>query len=149
MQKKLSKVRSNVRFLYEHPFVRYLFVGGSTFVVDEGLLILLHGKGKLGIPLSTTIAYIAAFVYNFSLNYRWTFSSTTTRSLRKHIVPYGILFAFNLVTGVLLVSALSHVMNYAVAKVLVVILQTGWNYFIYKNYIFIGEKEAPIDEMTI
>lgn len=144
-----QKISNFVKKLYKHNFVRYLFVGGSTFIIDEGLLVLLHGMAAVSLPLATTAAYIVAFVYNFSLNRWWTFSASANQSLRKHIVPYGILFAFNLITAVILVSLLSHVMNYALAKVLVVALQTSWNFVIYKNYIFTGEKETPVTEITV
>lgn len=139
----MEKTKALAGILYRHRFMRYLAVGGTTFMLDEGLLILLHGKFNIWLPLATFVAYIVSFVYNFSLNRWWSFSAAEANSLRRHIVPYTALFIFNLVFTVVAVSLLSHVMNYALAKPLVVIAQTTWNYFIYKNYIFVRLESVP------
>ncbi|HSX23897.1 MAG TPA: GtrA family protein [Candidatus Saccharimonadales bacterium] len=139
----MSRVKGLVSYLYKHHLIRYLFVGGTTFIIDEGLLILLHGGMHFAVAVATFFAYVAAFVYNFTLNRWWTFSAAEAESLRRHIVPYSVLFAFNLVFTVIAVSLLSHVMNYALAKPLVVIVQTTWNYYIYKNVIFVKSGTVP------
>ncbi len=141
----MEQITDLAKYFYKHHFVRYLFVGGTTFVIDEGLLILLHGKAGYSVPVAAFMAYVVAFVYNFSLNRWWTFSAADAASLKQHIVPYTGLFFFNLVFTVTAVSLLSHAINYAVAKPIVVMIQTGWNYFIYKNYIFVKSHVPPLE----
>jgi putative flippase GtrA len=123
-------------YLYKHHLIRYLFVGGTTFIIDEGLLILLHGKVRVNLELSLLVAYSVAFVYNFSLNRWWAFSASENKSLGQHIAPYSLLFFFNLGFNIIFVSLMSHVINYALAKPLAVIIQITWTYIIYRNYIF-------------
>ena len=52
--------------LYNHHFVRYVFVGGTTFIIDLGLLVLLHGFLHVNLAIATSIAYWVAIAYNFS-----------------------------------------------------------------------------------
>jgi putative flippase GtrA len=136
----MKRITDLISFLYQHKLIRYLFVGGTTFIIDEGLLIVFHGALKLWLPLALLVAYSVAFVYNFTLNRNWAFSGAENKSMREHIKPYALLFIFNLLFTVLFVSLVSHVINYAVAKPIAVLLQTTWTYFIYKNIIFADEK---------
>jgi len=144
----IDRTSSFIKLLYRHHLIRYLFVGGTTFIIDFGLLILLHGKEKMWLPLATFISYSIAVVYNFSLNRWWTFSASETKSLRQHITPYAILLSFNLLFTVVFVSLVSHFMNYAIAKIVAVIIQTGWNYFIYKNVIFLKKEHTSTSADT-
>jgi putative flippase GtrA len=131
-----SRFKELTLYLYGHHLVRYLFVGGSTFVIDLGLLILLHGKLGVWLPLATAAAYCVSIVYNFCLNRWWTFSTSENKSLGEHIIPYVILLGCNLLFTVLFVSAMSHLINYALAKTLSVAIQTSWTYFCYKHFVF-------------
>lgn len=132
----MADVKTLTLFLYRHHLVRYLFVGGTTFSIDLGLLVLLHGKIGVWLPLATALSYCVSIVYNFSLNRWWTFSTAENKSLREHIVPYATLLGFNLLFTVVSVSLLSHLVNYAIAKVISVTVQTTWTYFCYKHYVF-------------
>ncbi len=142
----INKTKGILGYLYKHPLVRYLFVGGTTFIIDEGLLILLHGVMQVWLPLALFGAYCIAFIYNFVLNRWWTFSAADNQSIKKHIVPYAALFIFNLVFTIVFVSLASHVINYAVAKVIAVAIQTSWTYFIYKHVIFVKKERKNTNE---
>lgn len=105
-------------------------------MIDFGLLVLLHGKFKIRIPIATSVSYWVSVTYNFSLNRNWTFSSGENKSLHKHLAAYGVLLAVNYLFTVLFVSFFSSHIPYTTAKVLAVILQTSWTYQIYKRVIF-------------
>lgn len=124
------------RYLYKHPLIRYIFVGGTTFIIDFFLLVLLHGKLNINLELATTVSYWTAIIYNFFLNRHWTFSSTDKTNLKKHIVLYAILLAFNYIFTLAFVSIGSHFMNFALAKILAVCIQTSWTYYLYKTKVF-------------
>lgn len=134
-----KKTAGLVVYLYKHHFVRYLFVGGTSFIIDFGTLVLLHGKFRVNLAIATSIAYWLSIIYNFTLNRWWTFSAGENKKLHQHLIPYGILLAGNYVFTVLFVGIVSHHINYAVAKTLAVILQTTWTYQIYKKVIFSNE----------
>lgn len=123
--------------LYKHHFVRYVFVGGTTFAIDLGLLLLLHDHLNVNVALATTISYWVAIVYNFILNRYWTFSLSEKNNLHKHLAAYLVLLAFNYIFTVIFVSVVSNYTQVGIAKVLAVIIQIPWTYPIYKRYIFV------------
>ncbi|HVO86370.1 MAG TPA: GtrA family protein [Candidatus Binatia bacterium] len=133
----MQQVKDYSRYLYKHPLVRYIVVGGSTFIIDFGLLVVLHQKAGFGIALATSIAYWVAIAYNFFLNRSWTFSVAEKESLHKHLASYLILLGFNYVFTVIFVSILSRHIYFGAAKALAVIIQTTWTYKVYKDYIFV------------
>ncbi len=132
----MADLKKLTLYLYQHHLVRYLVVGGSTFAIDLGLLVFLHGAEGVWLPLATAIAYCVSIVYNFCLNRWWTFSASEKKSLHQHIAPYVILLGCNLVFTVIFVSTASHFINYALAKAISVAIQTTWTYFCYKHFVF-------------
>lgn len=140
----MKQFKAYAVFLYRHHFVRYLFVGGSTFIIDFGLLALLHGIFALPIAIATSAAYWISILYNFMLNRYWTFDAREKRSLKRHIATYLLLLLINYVFVVVFVAIISHYVNYLVAKALAVALQMIWTYPVYKNKIFVSSPDAPL-----
>ena len=132
----MSKLKGFIGYLYRHHVIRYLFVGGSTFLIDFGLLVLLHGHFKFNLQLATSLSYWVSVTYNFTLNRNWTFSSGENKKLHQHLATSAVLLACNYAFTVIFVSMASHYVAYTVAKTLAVILQTSWTYQIYKKIIF-------------
>jgi putative flippase GtrA len=142
----IEKTSVLLSYLYKHHFVRYLFVGGSTFVIDFSLLFLLHGKAGVGLGLATSLAYWTSIVYNFLLNRWWTFSAHDKKDLHKHLGTYLVLLAFNYLFTVVFISVASHTINYLLAKAIAVLIQMSWTYFVYKNVIFVAAKPPAITD---
>lgn len=117
-------------------FFKYLFVGGSTFALDLGLLILLKEVGHLHVITAASISYWTSIGYNFLLNRQWTFN--TTRSIQRHAIAYSALLLANYAVTIGIIGGLSHLhVPYALAKVLAVGLSATWTYIIYKKVIFV------------
>ena len=144
----MQKFKNLTIYLYNHRFVRYLFVGGTTFVIDLGTLVLLHGKLKVNIAFATSVAYWLSVVFNFTLTRWWTFSSSENNSLKKHLLFYSMLLAVNYLFTVASVSLASQHINYALAKVLAVAIQVSWTYPLYKNYVF-GNRHLGNDVRNV
>jgi putative flippase GtrA len=138
----MKKIRETTMFLYRHHFVRYLVVGGSTFVLDFGTLVLLHGKLGFGIAASTSVAYWLSIIYNFILNRYWTFDAREKESLQRHITTYFMLLIVNYFFAVTFVSFMSDHINYIYAKAIAVIIQMIWTYPVYKKLIFVNNKPS-------
>lgn len=132
-----------LKSLYNHKFIRYLFVGGTTFVIDFGLLIFLKVHVHLSIPIATTIAYWTSIIFNFVLNRWWSFSISEKNNLSKHAISYSILLGFNYLFTLIFVSSMSKYMSFAIAKIFAVLISMSWTYIIYKNIIF--KKKAPLN----
>lgn len=128
-------------YLYRHHFVRYLFVGGTTFVIDFSILYVLHGHLKLNLGASASVSYWVSIIYNFVLNRYWTFDAREKESLARHLSTYLILLIFNYLFTVTFVSIVGAHINYIVAKAIAVGLQMIWTYPVYKKYIFVTHSE--------
>jgi putative flippase GtrA len=128
--------------LYKHHFIRYLVVGGTTFIIDFGILYLLHGELKVNIAIATSISYWISIIYNFILNRYWTFDVREKESLKKHISTYFVLLVVNYIFAVIFVSIMSHYINYIIAKAIAVGIQMIWTYPIYKKLIFVRQTKV-------
>lgn len=133
----INKFRSLVWLTYHHDFFRYIIVGGSTFLLDIILLIILHQEAGINLAVSTSIAYWFAIAYNFTLNRMWTFSAADKKNLRRHLTPYLLLLGANYLFTLVAVSLLGSIMYFGIAKAIAVIAQIFWTFPIYKRYIFI------------
>lgn len=133
----MRKLHSFLAVMYHHHFIRYVFVGGSTFILDFSILFIMHEVFNLSLPLATTIAYWVSIIYNFSLNRWWTFSASENEKLHKHATAYLILLGFNYLFTVIFVSLVSQLIYFGLAKVLAVAIQISWTYYLYKNLIFV------------
>ncbi len=132
----MEKVKHISKTLYNHSFVRYIVIGGTTFAIDFFLLVLLHGVLNVNLFIATTIAYWTSIAFNFVANRYWTFGATETH-IAKHLGAYMLLLGANYVFTVLFVTGMTHLgMHYTVAKVLAVGIQISWTYVAYKKIIF-------------
>lgn len=129
-------IKNHLAALLKNPAVRYLIVGGTSFLVDAGLLFILHDIANLSIVIAGSIAFWIGVIYNFTLTRLWTFSVRDKQQLHKHILLYAMLLAFNYISTIILLALLSNVMHFIIAKTLIVAAQTVWNYPIYKFIIF-------------
>lgn len=138
----MQRLKTLTLYFYRHHFVRYLFVGGSTFVLDFGLLYTLHVYLDVKIAAATSVAYWVSMSYNFLLNRYWTFDAHEKEELSRHITTYFMLVIFNYFFALLFVSLMSHHINFVIAKAIAVGLQMIWTYYLYKNYIFVSKEKS-------
>ncbi len=133
----MEKAKHITKKLYEHSFVRYVIIGGTTFAIDFFLLVFLHGVLNVNLVIATTVAYWTSIAFNFLTNRCWTFGATNT-NIVKHLGAYLLLLGFNYVFTVAFVTGTTHLgMHYTLAKVLAVGIQINWTYFAYKKIIFL------------
>ncbi|MCG7418489.1 GtrA family protein [Microbacterium sp. ACRRU] len=124
-----------VGWFWSHSAVRYLVVGGGAFLVDVGLLALLHDV--FGVPLvaATPTAFLLSFAVTFLLQRTFTFG--TEAGLATSAAKYTALVAFNTVATTGIVAAGSALgLPWIVGKVVAVVSTTVWNYFAYRFWIF-------------
>lgn len=132
----MKQTRKAALFLYRQNFVRYVFVGGSTFLIDFLLLVFLHEYVNVALPIAASISYWVAIIYNFMLNRFWTFSAKDKANLSKHLTLYLALLGFNYLFTIVFIAIGTHYIHYAVAKIMAIGISVSWTYLIYKNVIF-------------
>lgn len=133
----MSVTLPQAREVLRHPFPRFVISGGITFVVDLGLLKLLHGYEHVALLPATTIAFLISFTVTFVISRHWTFP--TGRAGRPHhqAMRFAILVAGNLVTTLIIVGGLVALgVYYLLAKIVAVTINAGVNFILYRRWVF-------------
>ena len=123
---------------------RYLFVGGTAFLVDYGLLYVLTEYCGMHYLLSATLAFIAGLVVNYLISTKWVFR--TGAPLTNKAAEFTV-FALIGVVGLLLNNVLLYVftdiclINYMISKLIATAVVTLWN-FGARKFILFNKKTA-------
>ena len=126
--------------------VRFGVVGGGTFALDEGCLILLRSSTAMPLGIDTALAYALAAVVNFVLSRQWVFEQASTGARpRTALVRYIIVVVIGLLVTAALVPALQAAgIDYRIGKILVSGVVGIANYFVFPMWVFKGAAaEAP------
>lgn len=117
-------------------FKRYLVTGFLSFGIEYLTFALLYVRFKLWYLLANTIVYVIVFWFNFLMNRFWSFSARG--NLKRQLILYGILFAFNLCAITALMYLLSDMMGITplISKFFVMGAVVSWNFVLYKKIIY-------------
>lgn len=123
--------------------IRYLVIGGASVVIDVGLLYVLRSILGVQLTIATVVAFLASLVFNFVCN-RLTMAGAQAEQLGRHAFRYILLVVANLLVTVAVVTGAEHIgVPYIIGKVAVVAASTGWNFFLYRHWVFTGSA-APV-----
>jgi putative flippase GtrA len=126
---------SFLRSFFGHSAVRYLIVGGLSFIIDFGLIFVLHVLASWPLWLATATAFLASFVFNYTLQRAFSFSSRSPHG--RALVKYAILVAANTIITVVIVDLLNATaVGWEWGKVISTVVTTLSNYVIYRKWIF-------------
>lgn len=128
------KFKAVIVRLYGNTILRYLAVGGSSFLIDFGLLYLFHEVFGVRLWISTGIAFLASFFFNFTFQKIFAFSSKSHKGWS--LVKYIALVLFNTVATIGIVAVLYTFIGWELAKVVATLLTTIWNYLAYRFIVF-------------
>jgi len=123
--------------LQRHPAVRYVVVGGSTFVIEFLVIVLALHEGVSAV-WSVAISFWVGLLVSFVLQKLITFGDKRTH--HKVVLPqfgaFAALVGFNFGFTILMTYLLQHVMPVLAVRVLAILITTIWNYYLYKTRIF-------------
>ena len=133
---KINMLFNNFRESPKNSFqvLRFLFVGGLSFVVDFGALWILHIFFGINPGIASVIAFLLSFFVNFFLQKLFTFQSA--KRTKRALTLYIILAMLNTLATGLIVGFLSPIVGWVTAKLISVILISCWNFFAYKYFVF-------------
>lgn len=133
-----------------HPlaveFLRYIFVGGTAFLVDCGVLyitrtFILAGESAYSVYIATALGFTAGLIYNYLLSLSFVFKSARERNKGKSVGAF-LLFAVIGIIGLGLTEAGMYLLfglldvHYLIAKVFIAGVVLVWNYAARKLLIF-------------
>jgi len=122
--------------------LRFGIVGASGVVVNQGLLMGLHGKFEWPLLLSSVIAIEASILSNFTLNSRWTWKIDLGRSLRSWLRKALQYHAATMLTAfagnVIVLMGLVHLagVDYRLANLVGITVGSGLNYALGELWVF-------------
>jgi putative flippase GtrA len=123
--------------------MRYLLIGGSAFVVEYALFLLLmrflHGHYVL--VAAQTLSFCGGLIVSFMGNRIFTFRHAAQdyrHSGQHQFVLYATLATANLIITNLFISILvdAVMITPPVAKLVIMAAVAGWNFIIFSKYIF-------------
>lgn len=137
MFKKTIKYAWSIR----HQFVKYFIVGFSGLFLDMATLILFKEKLGLIATLAVVLNQFIVLIYNFTLNKYWSFKNKEMP--HKQVMRYLALAAINYAFSVLIMYIFSDKIgfDYRLVRICTIALMVGWNFFLYKYWVYKIETE--------
>ena len=118
--------------------IRYVFVGGFSFIVDYGLLYICTEYGGIHYLLSATISFLVGLIVNYILSTKWIFTKSKISNTVVEFTIYGIIGIIGLFINDLLMyffTDLSHI-HYMVSKLITATIVMGWNFIGRRTILF-------------
>lgn len=122
---------------------RYIVVGIVAYLSEMAVLFGLKDLVGLSSLKAVAISFWTGLVVAFILQKIITFQNhdRSLHMLSKQLVGYSVLVAFNYFFTLLMVGVFSDKASVFIIRTAVIILSTGWNFIIYKEFLF-KKKEA-------
>lgn len=134
--------------MLDNEIFRFIIVGGLSFAIDLGTLMLLHEVFGVELWLATPIAFLISLVFNFVLQRVFTFRAQNGRSVS--LFKYCLLVAFNTLAVDLIVNGAEWLgLGYQIGKIVSTAMITAWNFVLYKHWIFRPARHAAADSEAI
>lgn len=70
---------------------RFAVVGGSAFLIDYGIMILLTELCGINYLISSAISFTVSVIYNYLLSVHWVFNVTEDRSQKQDFAVFIVL----------------------------------------------------------
>ena len=124
-----------IRKLAQHQIVRYLFVGGFSFIIEITLLYILNHTLHIPAAISVTISFWVGFIVAYVLQKLVAFQNKekSRRAITKQIIGYSLLVLWNYGFTILVVELFHSSVSVVVLRTIVIIITTLWNYVLYKK----------------
>lgn len=118
--------------------IKFAVVGGSAFVIDYGLMVLITEVFSINYLLSNAISFSASVIYNYILSIFWVFDVDSSKSNQcKNLVIFMVLSIIGLLINQLLMWVQVNKLNifYMIAKIFATVVVMVYNFISRKIYL--------------
>lgn len=117
---------------------RYGIVGGISFVVDWGTLMLLTEVAGVHYMASAAIAFVLGLTCNYLLSTRWVFGESKIGSKWAEFAAFAVIGIVGLILNELIIYVCTDMAgwHYLVGKILSTVLVFFWNFLARRFLIF-------------
>lgn len=122
-------------------FIKFLGVGGAATLIQYGILIALVEIFQASAVIGSTIGYVISGVFNYTLNYYFTFSSQARHSLAaaRFLIVALVGLALNSSLVFLLADILA--VYYLAAQIAATVVVVIWNFLAHKHWTYRSIEE--------
>lgn len=122
-------------------FIKFLGVGGAATLIQYGILIALVENFQASAVIGSTIGYVVSGVFNYTLNYYFTFLSQARHSLAaaRFLIVALVGLALNSSLVFLLADILA--VYYLAAQIAATVVVVIWNFLAHKHWTYRSIKE--------
>ena len=133
LQKPPHGLTTKLTIVFEHTLIRYLFVGGSAYLIEMLSLYTLRYIFDLSPVVSVAISFWVGFFVAFILQKTITFKNYErgAKNISRQLLGYSLLVAFNYSFTLLVVSIFHDKLNVIVLRTATIATITMWNFYIY------------------
>ncbi|GAC1386419.1 MAG: hypothetical protein NVS1B7_5070 [Candidatus Saccharimonadales bacterium] len=123
--------------LFARPVQRYIVVGGSIYVVELMVIIVLQRLGASPL-VAVAVSFWTGLLLSFVLQKLITFQDKRRQRhiLVRQILAFSVLVLCNFLFTLLVAQLLSPYVPPTVTRTLALGMTTLWNYYLYKTRIF-------------
>jgi putative flippase GtrA len=146
----VAYTRDRLERLLKIEFVRFCIVGGTGFVINLVLLVLLHKHLHLPVFIAQAISAEIALGSNFILHHHWTYKahhvekSLTSLIIQFHATSWpAILGSSVMVTAGEKILHFGNLLALALSSVIVLI----WNFFWSKYIVWRDVSETEVEKI--
>lgn len=133
----IKKALKNPLSVFDNTFVRYVTIGGSTFMLDFGIYQLAVKVFDSKEIIANLLSVFLSLFFNFTLTNFWTFNSQTSikaKKLTKYILLAVFNYFFNNFMFIFFTVTLDW--NGLLSKIIITAIIVSWNFLIYKLWVF-------------
>jgi len=144
-------IKRTVKYFWSvrHQFAKYFIVGFSGFLMDMASLILLKEVFGWAPVVAVIVNQAFLLTYNFTLNKYWSFRNKEMP--HKQLVKYLILAVVNYGFSILTMYIFNHKFrfDYRLVRIVSIACMVSWNFFLYKYWVYTGERGTGNGERVI
>ena len=133
---KKNKIIKLISKIFSKDFLKYLLVGSSSVLLDLITLFVFVKIFKISSTLAVVINQIIIYNYVFFLNKIFVFQAKG--NLLRQIFRYCQLAVVNYGIAVCWMYFFVEIcqQNYLLSRLFNIILATGWNFLVYRGFIY-------------
>jgi putative flippase GtrA len=119
-------------------FIRYTFVGGSSFLVDFGALYIFTEYFHFYYLYSAGLSFILGLITNYFLSVSWVFNNRVIKNKFLEFLFFSIIGLIGLGLNELFIWLLTDLMmiHYLISKIITTFIVYFWNFFARKIVLF-------------
>lgn len=128
-------------------FIRYLFAGGTAFVVDYGTLYLLVEAAAVNYLVAATLSFLLGTFVNYHISIRWVFSFRRVDSRSREFAIFATIGAIGVLLNGGLIFFLVELLqiHYLLAKLTATAVVLLFNFLVRRWLLFSNPSSSSLD----